>query len=46
MFSFFSMLLGWMPPVLYLISCGVISIFAIVALLRLIALILDIIPFL
>lgn len=46
MFSFFTLLLGWMPPILYIISIGVIAIFAIVSILRLIALILDVIPFL
>ncbi|MPM19002.1 hypothetical protein SDC9_65420 [bioreactor metagenome] len=46
MFAFFSMFLGWMPLPLYLISCGVIAIFALVSILRLVALILDVIPFL
>ena len=46
MFSFFQLLLVWLPPVLYVISLGVIAIFAIVTILRLVALILDVIPFL
>ena len=46
MFSFFQLLLGWLPPVLYVISLVVIAIFAIVTILRLVALILDVIPFL
>lgn len=46
MVSFFLSLLGWMPPLLQTISIGVFAIFVFVTLLRVIALILDIIPFL
>lgn len=46
MVSFFLALLSWMPPTLYVISVGVLSIFTIVVILRLIAFILDLIPFL
>lgn len=46
MFTFFQLLLGWLPPVLYIIAVGVIAIFAVVTILRLVALILDVIPFL
>lgn len=46
MFAFFELLLGWLPPVLYIIALGVLAIFTLVTILRLIALILDIIPFL
>jgi hypothetical protein len=46
MFNLFRLLLGWLPLPLYLIAGGVIVIFAVVSILRLIALILDVIPFL
>lgn len=46
MISFFVALLSWMPPVLFAVSAGVIAIFAIVVILRLISFILDLIPFL
>ena len=46
MISFFVALLGWMPPVLFAISSGVIAIFTIVVILRLISFILNLIPFL
>lgn len=46
MITFFVAMLTWMPPVLYAISVGVIVIFVVVVILRLIAFILDVIPFL
>lgn len=46
MIAFFVAMLGWMPPLLFAISAGVIVIFVIVVVLRLIAFILDLIPFL
>ena len=46
MISFFLALLSWMPPTLYLISVGVLTIFTLVVILRVIAFILDLIPFL
>lgn len=46
MVSFFLSPLSWMPPTLYVISVGVLAIFTIVVILRLIAFILDLIPFL
>ncbi len=46
MIAFFMALLGWMPPLLQAICFGVFAIFFIVSILRVIALILDVIPFL
>ena len=44
--AIFSLLLGWLPGPLYIISLGVIAIFGIIVILRIVALILDVIPFL
>ena len=44
--AIFSSLLGWLRGPLYIISLGVIAIFGIIVILRIVALILDVIPFL
>ena len=44
--AIFSSLLGWLSGLLYIISLGVIAIFGIIVILRIVALILDVIPFL
>ncbi|MBO5341033.1 MAG: hypothetical protein J6A62_08560 [Oscillospiraceae bacterium] len=44
--TFFKVLVGWLPFPLYIICSGVITLFFLVAALRLIAFILDLIPFL
>ncbi len=41
-----SLLLAWLPPRSLVIALGVIAIFVIVTILRIVALILDVIPFL
>lgn len=46
MIDLISALFEWMPPVLALICTGAVTLFFLVAALRLIAFILDIIPFL
>ncbi len=46
MSTIFTLLLGWLPGSLYIIALGVIVIFSIMVVLRLVALILDVIPFL
>lgn len=46
MISFFAAFLGWLPSPLFEIAVGVVAIFVIVAILRLISFILDLIPFL
>lgn len=46
MFAFIDALFGWMPPILAIICSGAVFLFFLVAVLRLIAFILDIIPFL
>ena len=44
--TIFTLLLGWLPGPLYIIALGVIAIFGIIVVLRIVALILDVIPFL
>lgn len=44
--QFMQALLGWLPPPFFALASGVIAIFTVVVLLRLVALILDVIPFL
>jgi len=44
--TIFSLLLGWLPGPLYVVALGVIAIFGIMVILRIVALILDVIPFL
>jgi hypothetical protein len=44
--SFFTALFGWLPPALQIIAIGVVAIFFVLTILRLIAFILDVIPFL
>ena len=44
--TIFSLLLGWLPGPLYVVVLGVIAIFGIMVILRIVALILDVIPFL
>ena len=46
MISFFIVLLSWLPPVLYVISLGVLVIFTFIVVLSVLAFILDLIPFL
>lgn len=46
MLAFVKVLLGWLPLPLYLLAAGVIVIFTVVTLLRIIGLILDALPFL
>lgn len=46
MLQFVTALLGWLPLPLYLLAGGVVSIFVVVVLLRIISLILDALPFL
>lgn len=46
MIAFFSACLNWLPPPLFALALGVVTIFAIVVLLRVVAFILDLIPFL
>ena len=43
---FFYSLFGWMPPLLAIISCGVVSIFFFFRALHLVRFLLDLIPFL
>lgn len=44
--TFIYPLFGWLPPVLQIVCFGVVSIFFLVTALRLVAFILDLIPFL
>ncbi len=44
--SLFFALFGWMPLPLIIVCCGAVMLFFLVAVLRLIAFILDLIPFL
>ena len=44
--TIFSLLLSWLPGPLYVVALGVIAIFGIMVILRIVALILDVIPFL
>lgn len=44
--QFVPALLGWLPVSLQLLAAGVIAIFSIVVLLRIVSMVLDVIPFL
>lgn len=46
MVQLFTMLLSWLPPVLRVVSVGVFTIWTVVVLVRIVAFILDLIPFL
>lgn len=46
MLQFVTALLGWLPLPLFLLAAGVVAIFSVVVLLRIISLILDALPFL
>lgn len=46
MLSTIYQLFAWMPTPLYAICCGVVAIFLLVSILRIVKLILDVIPFL
>ena len=45
MLNMFNALFGWMPPVLAAVCIGLVAIFTIVTILKVVKLILDVLPF-